>query len=279
MKISIVTVARDAQDVILDALESVYRQMRNSYSLQHIVVDGGSTDGTVGKIMDFAARHSGKNGEDGYEMVWVSEPDNGLYDAMNKGVKMATGDIVGIVHADDMLASDRVLESVAQKFIAERDLDFVYSDVRFVDRDAKLEDLPHAITRRYICPRFWHPCMFAIGYAPPHPGQYIRKSCFEKWGYYNLSYKIGADYDMNLRFLHGNKAKRSYLRQCSVAMRLGGASTDKSAAGNFARNNQDVIAANKANGYAGAKWLIAGKLPIKALEIIVPKIFHNIGAR
>ena len=120
--------------------------------------------------------------------------------------------------------------------------------------------------------------MLTFGYAPPHPGMYIKKSCFEKWGYYKHEYRIGADYEMVVRFTRKHKAKRAYMHKCAVAMRLGGASTEKGNAGSFVGNNFDVIDANRENGYAGSRLLVLGKLPMKALELIVPKIFPHIGS-
>ena len=197
---------------------------------------------------------------------------------MNKGVKMATGDVVGVLNSDDMMAADDVLEKVAEKFAQNPGLEFLCSDVRFVDREVTLEGLHQAKTRRFICPMIWRPWMLTFGYAPPHPGMYIKKSCFEKWGYYKHEYRIGADYEMVVRFTCKHKAKRAYMHKCAVAMRLGGASTEKGNAGSFVGNNYDVVNANKENGYVGSRLLILGKLPMKALELILPKFFPHIGA-
>ena len=108
---------------------------------------------------------------------------------------------------------------------------------------------------------------------------YIKKRCFDEWGYYKYQYRIGADYEMVVRFTRKHKAKRAYLHKCAVAMRLGGASTEKGNAGSFVGNNFDVVDANKENGCAGSRWLVLGKLPVKALELIVPKIFPHIGGK
>lgn len=277
MKISVITVSFKSQGVISSAMESVWRQKRNGFEVEYIVVDGGSKDGTVDEIKNFERRVN-KAGDKSFTFNWVSENDNGLYDAMNKGVKMSTGDVVGICNSDDMLAADDVLEKVAASFAADPNLEFLYSNVRFVARETTIETLGNVKTKRYICPIIWQPWMMTFGYAPPHPGQYIKKSCFEKYGYYKYDYRIGADYEMNVRFLRKQGVKRKYLRKCSVAMRLGGASTEKGNAGSFVGNNYDVIRANRENGYLGSKWLILGKLPMKVMELIVPRIFPHIGA-
>ena len=277
MKISIVTVSYNSADTIADAMESVARQKRRGFEVEHIVVDGGSNDGTVEVIREFEKKLRGESAVD-FSFKWVSEKDKGLYDAMNKGVRMATGEVVGVLNSDDMMAADNVLEKVAAKFERDADLEFLCSDVRFVDREVKLDGLHEARTRRFICPMFWRPWMLTFGYAPPHPGMYIKKRCFDEWGYYKYQYRIGADYEMVVRFTRKHKAKRAYLRKCAVAMRLGGASTEKGNAGSFVGNNFDVVDANRENGYVGSRLLVLGKLPMKAMELIVPKIFPHIGS-
>ena len=278
MKISIVTVSFNSADTITDAMESVARQKCRGFELEHIVVDEGSTDGTVEIIKEFSARSTCSTLQD-YSFKWISEKDNGLYDAMNKGVRMVTGDVVGILNSDDMMAADNVLEKVAAKFERNADLEFLCSDVRFVDREVKLDGLHEARTRRFICPMFWRPWMLTFGYAPPHPGMYIKKRCFDEWGYYKYQYRIGADYEMVVRFTRKHKAKRAYLRKCAVVMFIGAASTEKGNVGSFVGNNFDVVDANRENGYVGSRWLVLGKLPMKALELIVPKIFPHIGGK
>lgn len=275
MKLSIVTVCYNAEKTIADALESVRMQKRMDFEIEHIVVDGNSQDNTLEIVRDFEQRAIGASG---LNFRWISEKDSGLYDAMNKGIRMATGDVIGILNADDMMAADDVLLKVAERFEKQPDLEFLYSDVRFVEESATLAKLHETDTRRYICPIIWQPWMLTFGYAPPHPGMYIRKSCFEKWGYYKYEYRIGADYEMCVRFTRKHKAKQAYMRKCAVAMRLGGSSTEKGNVGSFVGNNYDVINANRENGYWGNRWLILGKLPMKVLEVLVPKFFKRIGA-
>ena len=287
MKISLITVCRNARMTIADALASVAAQQsqvkvkgggEQRIEIEHIVVDGASSDGAVEIIKQYDENLHCTPTPSTYTFRWLSEKDNGLYDAMNKGIRMATGDVVGILNADDMMAADDVLLKVAERFEKDPGLEFLYSDVRFVDESARLEKLHETDTRRYICPIIWQPWMLTFGYAPPHPGMYIRKSCFEKWGYYKYEYRIGADYEMCVRFTRKHKAKRAYMRKCAVAMRLGGSSTEKGNVGSFVGNNYDVINANRENGYWGNRWLILGKLPMKVLELIVPKFNKRIGA-
>lgn len=286
MKISIITVCRNSVGTIADAIASVAEQRTQAkvkgvgverVEVEHIVVDGGSTYGTVEIIKKFAGKFHCTPPASTYTFRWISEKDNGLYDAMNKGLRMATGVVVGILNADDMMAADDVLLKVAERFEKDPGLEFLYSDVRFVDESATLAKLHETDTRRYICPVVWQPWMLTFGYAPPHPGMYIRKNCFEKWGCYKYEYRIGADYEMCVRFTRKHKAKRAYMRKCAVAMRLGGSSTEKGNVGSFVGNNYDVINANRENGYWGNRWLILGKLPIKVLEVLVPKVWRRVG--
>lgn len=283
MKISIITVSFNAEATISDAMESVWAQeLPEGVEIDYIAIDGLSTDRTVEKIKAFAEKVERRLREkvEGkrFSFRWVSEKDNGLYDAMNKGLKMATGEVVGILNADDMMNARDTIAKVAERFVADDELKFLYSDVRFVAQDTNLDGLKSATTKRFICPIIWQPWMLTFGYAPPHPGMYVKKECFEKWGNYKYEYRIGADYEMTVRFLRKQCVRREYLRKCTVAMRLGGASTEKGAAGSFVGNNYDVINANRENGYLGNRWLILGKLPMKALEIIVPKFLRHIGA-
>ena len=277
IKISIVTVSYNAADTIADAMRSVLRQKREGLEIDYIVVDGGSSDGTVDIIKAFD-REVKEAGDGSFAFRWLSEKDDGLYDAMNKGVRIAIGSVVGVLNADDMMAADDVLERVAREFGKDDGLEFACSDVRFVDRTTTLDGLHEAKTRRYICPLFWRPWMLTFGYAPPHPGMYIKRSCFERFGYYKHKYRIGADYEMTVRFCRRHGVRSSYIRKCAVAMRLGGASTEKGNVGSFVGNNYDVVAANRENGYWGNRWLVMLKLPVKCLEILIPKLFPRIGA-
>ena len=151
MKISVVTVCWNSAATLRDAMDSVARQGREGFEVEHIVVDGGSTDGTVEILKSCEG------------VRWVSEPDRGTYDAMNKGIRMATGDVVGILNADDVLASDDVLSAVAAAF-SDESVDAAYGDIRFVSPGLKSVDaLRTGRVRRYCSARFWRPWMFRLG--------------------------------------------------------------------------------------------------------------------
>lgn len=234
MKISLITACYNSAKTIATAMESVLSQ--KGVELEYIVVDGGSTDGTVEIVEEF----SRKERKDGFEFKWISEKDRGMYDAINKGIKMATGDVVGILNADDMLEGEDTLAHVAGGFNRIERVDCVYADVRFVKDDLKT-------TVRYYGASHWRPWMHNWGYMPPHPSVYIRREVFERLGGYKLGYQISADFELMVRFLCRNRIRTTYLPESVVKMRMGGKSTK-----NWKANvllNVENVRANRENGY------------------------------
>ena len=211
MKITLITACRNAKAYIATAMESVLAQ--KNVDVEYIVVDGVSTDGTLDVIKDYVPKFNGR-------MRWISEPDRGMYDAINKGVKMAMGDIVGILNADDVLADDETLAHIAQAFG-----DCVYADIRFEKGGETVQALRGARTVRYCSAKRWRPWMFRFAAMVPHPSFYVRRECFERLGGYSLDYRICADFELELRYLYLAKLKAAYLSECVVIMRMGGAST------------------------------------------------------
>lgn len=205
--VSIVTVTYNSSATIADTLQSVGRQ---SYpNIEHIVVDGGSSDGTM-EIVQNAARIFP------YSIRYISEPDKGIYDAMNKGIAMAHGEIVGILNSDDVFFSPSVIESIVRVMHAERS-DGCYGDLVFVDR----EDTS-------VVKRTWVSGSgnFRRGWVAPHPTLYLRRRAYELVGQYRTDFKISSDYDLMLRvFGPGSKLKIAYLPEFLVRMRDGGTST------------------------------------------------------
>lgn len=208
MKISLITVAYNSAATIQTTLDSVAAQ---DYSdLEYIIVDGGSKDTTldvVGRYPDLVTE-------------CISEPDQGIYDAMNKGVQRATGDVVGILNSDDFYLGDKVLDQVVELFSADLKLEVVLGDVDFVNDD----DLSRTV-RRYRAGNF-KPWMFRFGLMPPHPAVFVRKSAYERVGLYKLGYKIAADFDLLTRLLLVDGAKYKTVGKTWVRMRTGGASTN-----------------------------------------------------
>ena len=214
MKISLITACYNSTKTIETAIESVLAQQ--GVDLEYIVVDGGSKDGTVDLLKGYEPKFNGR-------MRWISERDRGMYDAINKGIKMATGDIVGILNADDVLASDDTLAHIAAAFTP--DIDALYADIRFVREGETVEALREAPTVRYCSAAKWRPWMFRFAAMVPHPSFYVRRECFERLGGYSLDYRICADFELELRFLGIAKLRAVYLPECVVVMRMGGMST------------------------------------------------------
>ena len=218
MKITLITVCWNAEKTIAMAMDSVAAQQcgEGSLEIEYIVVDGGSTDGTVCEIKNFANKVKGEIGRRNFSFAWVSERDRGMYDALNKGIGMATGDVIGILNADDVLAEKNTLAKVAAAF-ADPDIDGTYADIRFV-RDGK--------TVRYCSGKWFRPWMFRFGTQTAHPSTFFRKECFAKWGEYSLDYGMYGDFELLCRFIWKNRARMKYLPMCTTVMRMGGASTD-----------------------------------------------------
>lgn len=229
MKISLITVCFRSASVIRTALESVLAQ--KGADLDYIVVDGGSDDGTVEILKEYEPKFGGR-------MRWISERDEGMYDALNKGAKMAKGDAIGILNADDRLEDESTLAYIASAF--EPGVDAVYGDVRFV-RGESLE------TTRYYSSKGWRKWMHNWGFMPAHPSVYVRRETFAATGGYRLGYDISADFEWMVRlFCRGNVAAR-YLPKSIVTMRLGGKST--AGLGAMLKLNRENVRANRENGY------------------------------
>jgi glycosyltransferase involved in cell wall biosynthesis len=247
-------------------MESVLSQ--RGVDVEYLIIDGGSTDSTVDIIKEFEVRslewRSGGVGNT-FEFKWLSEKDRGMYDAINKGIKMATGDAIGILNADDVLESPNTLAHVVECFNcverAER-LDAVYADIRFVKDDLET-------TVRYYSAKHWKPWMLQWGKMPPHPSVYIRRELFEKYGLYKLGYDIAADYELLIRYLRMAKLKTKYLNESLVRMRMGGKSTRgwKS----FVTLNKEIVRGNRENGYLCCFPMLLPKYLFKIFEFILPK--------
>lgn len=221
MKVSIITTCYNRKYTIRDAIESVLAQ--DYEDIEYIVVDGASTDGTDGEIkyeelitktFDFRNRHPH------FTLKFISERDNGMYEAINKGIRMATGDIIGLVHSDDMLYDNHVISDVVRKF-EETGADFVYGDGLFVDANNKYKMV------RYWKGGAYHRWKVKLGWLPLHPTCYIRRDVLMNGGLYDETYKIAADTDLLVRYLYKTKLKVAYMKRNIIRMRMGGLSTDR----------------------------------------------------
>lgn len=209
MTISIITATYNSAKTVQDTFESVLRQ---SYKdIEYIVVDGASKDETIDIIKAYEPRFDGR-------MRWVSEPDKGIYDAMNKGLKMATGDIVGILNSDDFYTSNDVLSIVAET-LADKAIDAVYGDIHYVAES----DLAQCV-RYYSSAKFSRRRMLS-GYMPAHPSFYAKRCTYQLAGGFDISFKIGADFENLLRLIYVNKISTRYIAKDFVTMRMGGASS------------------------------------------------------
>ncbi len=264
MKISIITACWNSAKTLRTALDSVLAQ--KDVEIDYQVVDGGSMDGTVDLIRSYEPKFHAK----GIAFTWTSEPDKGLYDAINKGIARATGDVVGILNSDDALDGDDVLATVCTKWdeTAKKvdGLQCLFGNIRFV------RELGEP-TRRVCFARWWKPWMLQWGYMPPHPAIFIRRGCFEKWGMYVPSreeYRIAADYELLIRYFRVHRMKARYMKLCTTVMRMGGVSTQDVAA--CKRLNAEIVKGNRVNGYFCCWPMLLPKYVVKVWEVILPRL-------
>lgn len=246
MKISIVTVTYNSAATVEQTIQSVLSQ--TYHDVEYIIVDGLSTDGTQNIIEKYRDRIA----------HFISEKDTGIYNAMNKGIQLATGDVIGILNSDDLYKNAEVLSKVAAQFSTHTD--GICTDVEIFDGQ------PENIIRYYSCTR-WKPWMFRLGHQPPHPGFFVHKSIYTAYGLYNENYKLAADFDMLFRLIYKNKCHMQYCNWASVSMRSGGAS--QKSLGNISRANKEVNDAIKSNGYFSVIPLIWLKYPLKVFQYLL----------
>jgi glycosyltransferase involved in cell wall biosynthesis len=251
-KISIITAAYNSAATIEDTLKSVADQEYGH--IEHIVVDGQSADETENIVKKFPA------------VRFFSEKDNGLYDAINKGIRISTGEIVGILNSDDFFPDPQVITKIAEAF-QNSEIDAVYGNIAFV-RPGNLKK----IIRFYQSGKF-KPSKFKYGYMPAHPSFYARKSCFEKYGYYHTDYQIAADYELLMRFIYTHKIRTRFIDKIMVYMRTGGVS-NQSWKSRYVLN-KEIVKACKANGVRTSIALLSLKYFFKIGEFIRPGINKN----
>ncbi|MCR5069806.1 MAG: glycosyltransferase [Prevotella sp.] len=232
MKITIVTTTYNSASTLRDTMESVLAQTHKD--IEYWVIDGGSEDDTLGLIKEYEPLFDGR-------MKWISEPDNGLYDALNKGISRATGDVVGILNSDDFYTSHTVLEQVAAGF--SDDVDAVYGDIHFV----RPSDLDKCV--RYYSSKLFRPWALRFGFMPAHPSFYVRREVYGRCGGYAIDYKLAADYDMMVRLFYKEKIRYRYLPVDMVTMRTGGMST-KNVRNRLLLTKEDVKACRRYGLYS-----------------------------
>ena len=250
MKVTIITVAFNSAKTIEDTIKSVLSQ--DYPNLEYIIVDGGSSDSTLEIIRSYQDKIA----------VLISEPDRGMYDAMNKGIAKATGEVIGILNSDDTYMSNTTISEL-MALMQQRAVDIVYADLIIVDPMDRHKVL------RYYDSSYFQPTKFKSGWMPAHPTVFVKRHLYEDFGYFKLDYQIAADYEMLIRLLYVHQASYAYLPKPAVRMRFGGAST-----ANLARNwilNQEIIRACRANGIATSWWMLLGKVPFKVWSSVKGK--------
>ncbi|MEO7533519.1 MAG: glycosyltransferase family 2 protein [Ferruginibacter sp.] len=254
MKVSIITVTYNSADYLADCINSVMKQ--DYKDIEHIIVDGKSTDGTIELIKDFS-NHVAK---------WTSETDRGMYDAINKGIRLATGDIIGILNSDDMFASEDVISEIVNCF-EEYQLDAVYGDLVYVQK---------ANTNKVV--RLWkgfsyQRYRFKYGWMPAHPTFYIRRELIEKFGEYESHYFTAADYEFMARYLYRHHISARYLPKLIVKMRTGGQS-NKTIKSRLRANRRDYLAMKR--NRIPFPLLVSVLKPIIKLHQYYYSLFHKL---
>ena len=248
MKISIITVVYNNQKTIKDAIESVLSQ--NYTNIEYIIIDGNSNDGTLDVINNYASKITNI----------ISEKDDGIYDAMNKGLKLATGDVIGILNSDDLYADNSILNEVMKHFNNDKNLDILYGDLVYVKHDNV-----DKIVRRWTS-KPYYPNFFENGGVPPHPSLFVSSRVYHEAGYFNLKYRLAADYEFMLRIFKTFSFKIKYLPLVFVNMRLGGATNNSM--NNIYKGNVEILNAWKVNGYKIPLLLIPKRIFKRLIQFI-----------
>ena len=246
MKISIITVCYNSAATIEETIQSVTAQTYRD--IEYIIVDGMSKDTTVAIIK----KHEGEITK------WRSEPDNGLYDAMNKGIKMATGDVIGILNSDDLYQDSDVITGVMNQFNNEPGLDILYGDLVYVKSDNTDKVVRNWKSKDYYSRFFEH------ANVPPHPALFVRRKVYEEAGLFDLDYQIAADYEFMLRIFKNHKFNSKYINRLMVRMRLGGASNASFAS--VVKQNKEVLNAWKKNNLKSPFYLMTLRVLKKSTQ-------------
>lgn len=242
MKISIITVVYNNDRTIKDALQSVLSQ--DYKNIEYIVIDGKSTDNTVNLITDFKDRLA----------YFISEKDSGIYDAMNKGIRAATGDVVGILNSDDLYEDSGVIAAVMEQFNIDLDLDILYGDLVYVKSDDT-----NKVIRNWKSKAYYNQ-FFENANVPPHPSLFVKKKVYDEAGLFDLDYKIAADYEFMLRIFKKHNFNSKYFNKLIVRMRLGGASN--AGLSSIIKQNKEVLNAWKKNNLNKPFYL----MPLRVLR-------------
>ncbi len=256
MKVSIITIVYNNVAYITDCIQSVLSQTYKN--IEYIIIDGGSTDGSQEIIAQYQHKLA----------YYISEKDRGLYDALNKGIHQATGDIIGLLHSDDLLYENTTIKKIVDKF-TETNSDLVYAKGMFVHRD----DVSNI--RRIYYSKPYKKRFLNFGWIPLHTTIFVKKSVFEKHGLYMEQYQISSDYDISLRWFHDDSLKKDYLDQWTVKMRIGGKSTTKKLQVIKSMEDVNIIKRYKLLGYFTLSMKIARKIPQYLIPKLIPHHYFN----
>ena len=248
MKISIITVVYNNEKTIRDAINSVLSQ--DYKQIEYIIIDGASNDSTVPIIKEYQNQIT----------KFISQPDNGIYDAMNKGVSLATGDIIGILNSDDIYQDINVISDVMNVFINHEKVDLVYGDLVYVKKEDTNKIIRNWITKKY------YPDFFEDGYVPPHPSLFVKAKVYKEAGLFKLDYRLAADYDFMFRIFKLYNYKSIYLNRIIVRMRLGGKTNNSLE--NILNGNKEIIKSWKENGLTLPKLLMIKRILKRILQFI-----------
>jgi glycosyltransferase involved in cell wall biosynthesis len=257
-EVSIITVCFNSSRTIRETIDSVLLQ--NHRPIQYIIVDGGSTDGTVEVVQRY------KQGISNF----LSEPDRGIYDAMNKGIRLATGDIVGMLNSDDCYVDADVVTDLVTA-MRSANADAVFADLVYVDQSDTRQ------VRRYYDSSRWRPSRFRFGWMPAHPTFFIKRKFYERHGLFSLDYRIAADFEMLVRLLHRGGATYTHVARPVVRMRTGGTSTRGLRQSWLL--NREIVKACRANGVWTTLPIVLMKTPAKLMETLRrrPSRTHSAG--
>lgn len=245
MSISIITITYNSEKTLKDTIDSVMSQTYKD--IEYIVIDGNSNDNTVDIVKSYGSKIS----------KFISEPDHGIYDAMNKGLKLASGDIIGILNSDDIFYDETIVSRIVKEF-EEKNVDCIFGDLYYVDQYDT-----NKIVRRWISSSFI-PDSFANGWHPAHPTFYVKREIYEKYGYFDLEFSVSADFELMLRFLEKHKISSSYIPQVLIKMRDGGESNRSIK--NILLGNKNIRRAFDKNGIKISKFYTPKRLAVKAWQ-------------
>lgn len=251
MTVSIITVSCNSGQTINNTIQSVLNQ--DYENIEYIIIDGGSTDKTLEIINQYKPLF-------GQRMRFISEKDNGIYDAMNKGIRMATGGVVGIINSDDFFTDNNVISQVVNAFSSEK-IGAVTGNLHFVSPKHLQKPL------RFYSSKFCVPALFRFGLIPAHPTFFVRNKYYQLWGMYDPSFDISGDFDLMIRFLKVHKLPFKYLDYNMVTMRMGGVST-KTLKSMLIDNNRNIIRACKNNGVYTNVFFISFRYFFKIISLL-----------